>query len=393
MAEGDRVRRRRRRRLAGWAATGVAPFAVVAAGVALQAASGWPSRLGIALLVAAASLVSGGLVGFLFGIPRSLQGEHANDSARPATFRVNTNLEQISDWLTKILVGVGLIQLGVLLEKGGQVARSVGEAFGAGPGARVVAAALLLFSTVTGFLIGYVVTRTRLTLVFAQFDRGEVESLVDRRMRERFQPDGDAMQLVLQQMEENEPPVDAARLRDALTDASPAGRAQVLVLAQEQRRKSWRSPATRGTLDRLVPIFQALVSADGNRHRYWGNLGFTLKDKEPPDYRGAVESLDRAIERRGTQPGHGKETYEFVRALTRVHLLDGRPPDPETELAIRQDVRVAFQDAQLRKRVLDAVRATSDRTAPDRTAPDRTAPDRTAAADQELALLRPFLPD
>jgi hypothetical protein len=32
--------------------------------------------------------------------------------SEPVAFRGNTNLEQISDWLTKILVGVGLTQLG-----------------------------------------------------------------------------------------------------------------------------------------------------------------------------------------------------------------------------------------------------------------------------------------
>jgi hypothetical protein len=65
----------------------------------------------------------GSLVGFLFGIPRTLQSG-SNAIGTSSTFgaqdskdgdnyhqEVNTNLEQISDWLTKILVGVGLTQL------------------------------------------------------------------------------------------------------------------------------------------------------------------------------------------------------------------------------------------------------------------------------------------
>jgi len=65
----------------------------------------------------------GSLLGFLFGIPRVLQGRVANSDSpsssggpgsRPgATYQllINTNLDDISDWLTKIVVGVGLVQL------------------------------------------------------------------------------------------------------------------------------------------------------------------------------------------------------------------------------------------------------------------------------------------
>ena len=74
----------------------------------------------------------GSMVGFLFGIPRILQREQPQGGTDPATtatrtppsesegqhgaysLRINTNLEQISDWLTKILVGAGLIQLQTL---------------------------------------------------------------------------------------------------------------------------------------------------------------------------------------------------------------------------------------------------------------------------------------
>ena len=75
------------------------------------------------VLLALCAAVLGGLIGFLFGIPRSLQTsgpvqDHASVDAATSTierssvagYRSNTNLEQISDWLTKILVGVGLIQ-------------------------------------------------------------------------------------------------------------------------------------------------------------------------------------------------------------------------------------------------------------------------------------------
>jgi hypothetical protein len=91
------------------------------------------SVLAVALLVAGAAFLGGALLGFLFGIPRSLAVEAtpAGTTAEPveagqraALYRSNTNLEQISDWLTKILVGVGLVELGGSLSRPGALSIS-----------------------------------------------------------------------------------------------------------------------------------------------------------------------------------------------------------------------------------------------------------------------------
>jgi hypothetical protein len=77
------------------------------------------------LVWALACLATGALVGFLFGIPRVEQADRRPESGSPQgptpalaglyqedyRQRVNTNLEQISDWLTKIIVGLGLVEL------------------------------------------------------------------------------------------------------------------------------------------------------------------------------------------------------------------------------------------------------------------------------------------
>ena len=57
------------------------------------------------VLVAGSSVAVGATIGFLFGFPKSARtGE---DMVRPST-----NLEEISDWLTKVIVGATLTQCG-----------------------------------------------------------------------------------------------------------------------------------------------------------------------------------------------------------------------------------------------------------------------------------------
>ncbi|MEA5511943.1 hypothetical protein VB715_19395 [Crocosphaera sp. UHCC 0190] len=79
----------------------------------------------LAIIIAFSSFALGGLIGFLFGIPRyfnekksynssSQSSENSQSRSNQINYRSNTNLEQISDWLTKILVGVGLTQLPAL---------------------------------------------------------------------------------------------------------------------------------------------------------------------------------------------------------------------------------------------------------------------------------------
>ncbi|GGU72928.1 hypothetical protein GCM10010260_00730 [Streptomyces filipinensis] len=90
-----------------------------------------------------ASGLTGALLGFLFGIPRSLRGrpqvsDNEANSPDAGGYRSSTNPEEVSDWLTKIIVGVGLIQLGSATGALGRLIRAVGAALGGTPSARVV---------------------------------------------------------------------------------------------------------------------------------------------------------------------------------------------------------------------------------------------------------------
>src|SRR5690242_13002216 len=84
--------------------------------------------LTIEALIGTATLSVGGLLGFLFGIPRTTrprpsEAPGSDDGRRDMSttpYEPSNNLEQVADWLTKILVGVGLVELGTL---GGALAK------------------------------------------------------------------------------------------------------------------------------------------------------------------------------------------------------------------------------------------------------------------------------
>jgi hypothetical protein len=139
------------------------------------------------LMVAGCAWALGALVGFLFGIPRTLSSPSDEPSLAGGRgdefvhYRVNTNLEQISDWLTKILVGVGLAELHRLPAAVGGAA----DYFAASIGGRAAAdlagfvVALLVYFSIVGLMTGYLGTRVLLAPLFKLADRKHVHPGVD----------------------------------------------------------------------------------------------------------------------------------------------------------------------------------------------------------------------
>lgn len=107
------------------------------------------------LLVGSAAWLSGSVLGFLFGVPRfQTDAERRGALGGPSGFIPNTNLEQISDWLTKIIIGATLVQLNTLAGAIGGLCTTIGTAVGT-QGAATVAGAVLIFYFATGFMWGY----------------------------------------------------------------------------------------------------------------------------------------------------------------------------------------------------------------------------------------------
>jgi uncharacterized membrane protein len=111
---------------------------------------GAPGRLGTAYLWAMACIAAGALTGFLFGVPR------ANPAAARGPYLHNTNVEAVSDWLTKILVGVGLVNMQAI---GAFVDRMAGDLGPALATTKAFATGLIVYFFVVGIIQGYILTR------------------------------------------------------------------------------------------------------------------------------------------------------------------------------------------------------------------------------------------
>jgi hypothetical protein len=151
---------------------GVIPVAVLvyAGSDHLQRGSNFGSVTAVGIAAGLAALISGVLVGFLFGLPQTVS------QAKPkGLLTTNTSLDQITDWLTKILVGLGLVQLGKLSHGVSKLSSSLAPGLGNGPGAKAFATALLVFGAADGFLIGYLWARLVLSKRFNVAARGLAE--------------------------------------------------------------------------------------------------------------------------------------------------------------------------------------------------------------------------
>ncbi len=156
-----------------FALAGVGGIALFSGGIASQEGS-YFAYLGTDLLIAAAAAGAGALLGFIFGIPRSTvqtaqiatgQDGTTQDKAVRAALAANTNLERVSDWLTTLLVGATLVQLGPILDWVHRVAVEVG---GSQLSNTSIIPFVMAYFASLAFLGVYMITRLYFTTALAQ---------------------------------------------------------------------------------------------------------------------------------------------------------------------------------------------------------------------------------
>ena len=135
-------------------------------------------------LISGGSFLSTFIIGFLFGIPISTQAENTNpkiDNRHSQTSEIksdtqnrrlqtNSNLQEISDWLTKMIVGIGLTQLYRVPSLFATLSSFLSEGFIDNQAMPTVIASSIVFFGSCGFLSGYLMTRLFLASAFALAD-------------------------------------------------------------------------------------------------------------------------------------------------------------------------------------------------------------------------------
>ena len=111
------------------------------------------SILSISAIIALTSAIVGAFIGFIFGIPRTPAVKESGNIG------ANTNLEEISDWITKIIVGVSLVQLNQLSGGIYKLGETLSHGMGDQPSSFVFSVSTMIFYFVGGFFLGYLWSR------------------------------------------------------------------------------------------------------------------------------------------------------------------------------------------------------------------------------------------
>lgn len=160
-SERDIARQRRASGTARWTLLGAA-VATALSGLALIAGTEdrW-SAAAVLVGLAVASFMIGSLAGFLMGMPRYIAArESDNESSR---YEPSTSLEQISDWLTKVLIGIGIAEAtSVARAVNGLLNDQIVPALATASGAYPVALTTIITALVGGFYLAWLLTRLTL---------------------------------------------------------------------------------------------------------------------------------------------------------------------------------------------------------------------------------------
>ncbi len=330
-------------------------LAAIIAGYFANQASG-VENAAAAVFISGCSLLIGVFLGFIFGIPRSVQqnsdgNPNSDAQAKPYSWVENTNLEQISDWLTKIIVGITLVQFDKIANMLGEVSIQYSSIFSSSENTNI-AQAVILFFVLSGFLSSYLWTRIFMKSELQRGDQKLQEMLVNvvEKQDKQYQIDAQALRMSDEQLNANDTSgVDNEKLKLSITKCSTLVGQQIFQTTRDFRRLYWKSEPAR--IERTVPIFEALLERD-DEHHYWImlQLAYALKDMPNPDFKRAIELLNGAIEKRGTPRNNRSYIAEYNRAVCKIKMDIQFRQKKESEASVKDEI---LADLKVGQRALD----------------------------------------
>ena len=308
--------------------------------------------VGYGILFAGAAFICGVMFGYLFGLRPSGQQKTADGQTSPPT--IQTNLEEIADWLTKLILGAGLVSLtalpiplrnfAIFMAKGVEP----NSAFNPDPtviqGNPAIVLAIMAFFSISGVLYGYLWTRYEQAATSGEDIDSSALALVDRWLKADTTPD------------------DKTRtdMVNAIKGASLEAKMQILLQAAQ-----YRAPSTATVNERSVAVFQALVDTDSGQffHRNRGECALALMGKtkdgkiSDDDLNHAQDLLHDAIRIRDRSGERGWPQYELARAVCSI-CLDAnfratQPSSAEEKQAISTDLETAKDVSQAESDLID----------------------------------------
>jgi tetratricopeptide (TPR) repeat protein len=192
---------------------------------------------------------------------------NGNGSGLSPLQQVNTSLEQISDWLTKILVGVGLTQLATIPGR----LWALGQNF-AVAGSTPIALTIILNHAVVGFFAGYLMTRLFLAGAFREADALEETNWTAKAQRAEVLTETDNFPEALGVFQElvRELPASASTeekrrayegvIFNALYQPPPDGFKEAIEQAEKYIKEEPDNPSAR--------LYAYLAAAYGQRYQY-----------------------------------------------------------------------------------------------------------------------------
>ena len=307
--------------------------------------------MGFAVIVGGAAALTAGVLGFVFGLPSTiLPGREAGAPDGPR-YLPNNSLEQISDWITKIIVGIGLVQIGRVSGALASLARRLRPGFaeanadqGALEAAGTFSIALVIYAGLAGFLAAFLWARLSLP---GQFRLADVVDELDKRRLNQEEHDAWALTIVERALSPDlggSPPT-PEEIKEAIRQASAPVLVQIFNRARASRREN-EAAGNREAVARIVPIFKALIAHDraARFHRNHAQLAYALKaSSDVPPHEEIIAELTKAISVRGHWRKAGFILYELNRALSRIEADPSFKRGEKSPEAVRNEIVADLQ--------------------------------------------------
>lgn len=305
----------------------------------------------VLILTGLASLSGGAILGFLFAFPKAApveKPELSDSESASVTHSVNANLNEVSDWLTKMIVGLGLVNLAKIDSWLLKAGKEIGGDFDG----QIIVAVSIPFFAAAGFLLTYIKTRVDLAPALAEADHRTLGDVINEKVKQVVEDQAakdlevrETIQAVLDGSEERS----QREIDQEVSSASPTALADIAVRAQAQNQlglnilKSSDDPGHRHKARRLIqkaiPILKALARENPHYRQNHVELGFALVyvGETGEDFKLAKDHLTEAIRRAGGEKATGG-SYQLARAAANLKYLRVAENSTLSEEG-RQDIR------------------------------------------------------